>query len=93
MFNTDFYNQGRSFKSGMEQGQGLRGAFNAVTQPSNQDVGAALKAIQGGADPKMIIAELQKTNPAGAAEIQRMLGWNTGAPSMANSFSLNAPRL
>lgn len=92
MFNTDIYNQDRSFKSGMEQGGGLRSAYNAVAQPANQDVAKALQAIQGGTNPQMIIAELQKTNPSAAAEIQRMLGWNAGSPSLANSFSLNAPR-
>lgn len=91
MFNTDIYNQGRSFKTGMEQGEGLRSGFSQIGQ--NQDVANALKAIQGGQNPQMIIAELQKSNPSAAAEIQRMLGWDTGAPSMANSFSLNAPRL
>lgn len=92
MFNTDIYNQGQSFSKGLEQGKGLRSAFNAVSQSLNQDVANALQAIQGGQNPQMIIAELQKSNPSAAAEIQRMLGWNTGAPSMADSFSLTAPR-
>lgn len=92
MFNTDIYDQGRSFKTGMEQGAGLRGAINSIENQPNQDVSNALKAIQGGTNPQMVIAELQKSNPSAAAEIQRMLGWNTGAPSMADSFSLNAPR-
>ncbi len=90
MFDTGFYNQNRSFKSGMEQAEGLRGALQP--QQPNQDEADALKAIQGGANPQMVIAELQKKNPTAAASIARMLGLNTGAPSLADSFSLTAPR-
>lgn len=68
MIDTSMYNTGQGLRSGMQAGQQLGQAFGADPL---QD---AMKRIQAGEDPKMILAELQKNSPDIAAQLMKLIG-------------------
>jgi len=68
MIDTSMYNTGQGLRSGMQAGQQMRQSFGGNPL---QD---AMKRMQSGEDPKMILAELQQSNPDIAAQLMKLMG-------------------